>query len=414
MTSDTPFLRARRCLILDHPFMGSLVMHLEPVEDRSTKTLWVDGKSIGYNPDSFDELSLRDGAGLIAKGVLHCALGHHVRRNARTQKTWQEACDLVTNGHIISSGLTLPFGNTQDTQYIEQNLAAEQVYLLLKQMEEDEQKQDGGDQGQQGDGSGQGSGQGTPSGQPGSGPSQGPGSPDVDVRDLPGNEPGQAPTETEQNQQQQDWKINLQQAVQNATQRGDLPASLERAVAQAQAPAVDWKQELRRYMTSTCREDLSWSKPNRRFIAAGLYLPAAHSERMNTVVIHIDTSGSITDRILGAFEGAVNEILEDVKPQKTIVVYCDARVNLVEEFAAEDYPIKLQAVGGGGTNFKPVYAYLADNDIVPDCLVSLTDTYGTFPDQEPEFPVLWASTAGEEVPFGDLIKIDISQDPAIL
>jgi hypothetical protein len=38
-------------------------------------------------------------------------------------------------------------------------------------------------------------------------------------------------------------------------------------------------------------------------------------------------------------------------------------------------------------------------------MILLTDLYGRFPD-EPAFPVVWASTAGEEAPFGEVILVD--------
>lgn len=40
-------------------------------------------------------------------------------------------------------------------------------------------------------------------------------------------------------------------------------------------------------------------------------------------------------------------------------------------------------------------------------MIVLTDVYGTFPTEEPPFPVVWASTSGREVlpPFGELIEI---------
>jgi len=41
----------------------------------------------------------------------------------------------------------------------------------------------------------------------------------------------------------------------------------------------------------------------------------------------------------------------------------------------------------------------------PVALVYLTDGYGTFPEQEPEFPVLWASTAVEVFPWGEVVTL---------
>ena len=41
-TLPESFLKARRALLLDHPFFGSLVLALEPVIDPDCSTIWVD------------------------------------------------------------------------------------------------------------------------------------------------------------------------------------------------------------------------------------------------------------------------------------------------------------------------------------------------------------------------------------
>ena len=50
-------------------------------------------------------------------------------------------------------------------------------------------------------------------------------------------------------------------------------------------------------------------------------------------------------------------------------------------------------LGGGGTRFEPVFDHIAadtEHD-TPECLIYLTDGLGSFPDREPDYPVLWAS-----------------------
>jgi predicted metal-dependent peptidase len=43
----------------------------------------------------------------------------------------------------------------------------------------------------------------------------------------------------------------------------------------------------------------------------------------------------------------------------------------------------------------------------PDALVYLTDGYGTFPNKEPEYSVLWGDISGGQVkyPFGEVVTI---------
>ena len=67
--------------------------------------------------------------------------------------------------------------------------------------------------------------------------------------------------------------------------------------------------------------------------------------------------------------------------------------------------IELNPVGGGGTEFGPCFEWLDERGIWPQCLVFLTDLYGSFPPSAPSYPVLWASTGGRKAPFGDVIPM---------
>jgi hypothetical protein len=39
--------------------------------------------------------------------------------------------------------------------------------------------------------------------------------------------------------------------------------------------------------------------------------------------------------------------------------------------------------------------------------VYLTDMYGTFPNKEPEYPVLWCATSDVVGPFGETLRIEV-------
>ena len=50
-----------------------------------------------------------------------------------------------------------------------------------------------------------------------------------------------------------------------------------------------------------------------------------------------------------------------------------------------------------------------DEGLTPDALIYLTDGYGTFPNDEPPWPVLWIVTADglpdESFPFGTVLRL---------
>ena len=62
--------------------------------------------------------------------------------------------------------------------------------------------------------------------------------------------------------------------------------------------------------------------------------------------------------------------------------------------------------GGGGTNFKPAFNWVEEQDSNPDLLMYFTDAEGVFPEAEPMYPVLWLVKGKENVPFGQRIQLN--------
>jgi predicted metal-dependent peptidase len=122
-------------------------------------------------------------------------------------------------------------------------------------------------------------------------------------------------------------------------------------------------------------------------------------------VIGVDTSGSIGDEELKQFAGEITAISDQAKPEAIHVVYCDAAVNGIQEFGPSE-PVVLEAKGGGGTDFRPVFQWVEANGISPVCLIYLTDLccYG-YPSPPPSYPVLWVTDSRRVAPFGETVKI---------
>jgi predicted metal-dependent peptidase len=67
-------------------------------------------------------------------------------------------------------------------------------------------------------------------------------------------------------------------------------------------------------------------------------------------------------------------------------------------------PAKIQ--GGGGTSFVPVFEWVEVQNMWPDLLLYFTDAQGTFPEQEPTYPVLWVVKGKAKVPWGQRIQLN--------
>jgi predicted metal-dependent peptidase len=112
--------------------------------------------------------------------------------------------------------------------------------------------------------------------------------------------------------------------------------------------------------------------------------------------------------LLAKFQGELNSILGDVKPEAVNIVYCDTKVTAVQEFTPDDFPVELEAKGGGGTYFQPVFDWVEQEDLDPACLIYLTDMWNSDSIEEPPYPVLWADygSGAQTQDFGEIIIIE--------
>jgi predicted metal-dependent peptidase len=200
--------------------------------------------------------------------------------------------------------------------------------------------------------------------------------------------------------------VAVAQARQAARGRGEMPAGLARLVEEVLQPRVDWRDVLRRFVSSQARNDYAWSPPNRRFVHAGLYLPGLRSEELGEVVLAVDTSGSIGPGELSLFAAEAQGILESYDCTLTIL-YHDSQVQKVQHWRSGDGPLVLEPVGGGGTSHICVFEWVAAQDLLPTCVVCLTDLDTELPDSPPAVPVLWAVVGDgtNTPPFGLRVTI---------
>jgi predicted metal-dependent peptidase len=177
------------------------------------------------------------------------------------------------------------------------------------------------------------------------------------------------------------------------------PASLREPGIKTRLRAI-----LRDFVAATTPADYRWTPPNRRYIAAGFYLPSVFREGVDAIVIGVDTSGSIGTHELEQFAGEISAIAEEAQPESIHVVYCDAAVQSWQQFGSSE-TIQLEPKGGGGTDFRPVFEWVEQNQIEPVCLIYLTDLCCHLYPAPPEYPVLWVNDSRCTAPFGETVRI---------
>ena len=404
LSSVVRIQKARTTLLLDHPFFGTLLFRLGAQARSSIATMATDGVSLYFNPQFVETLSAAEIAGTLAHEVMHPALQHHIRRGSRNPRRWNMACDYAINPMLLDAGLTLPKDVLLDNRF--RGMSAERIYNLLEEEEQIQSSSSNAESESQGDatesGGGANSSDSRNSEENGNEPSvpQSPGG-IGQVLDAPEPEDGEVHTVAEQ---VRDWQIAVEQAENVAKLAGKLPAGVTRSLEAAQAAGVDWRELLGRAWSETTPADYSWTRPNRRHVWNGLYLPGVVCEGVGEIAIAVDCSGSINARQLGLFEAEVRSILAGQQPRLVHVLYFDTDVQKSETYHAGS-PIKLTPAGGGGTDFRPCFRWLEERGITPQTLVFLTDLWGSLPEQAPPYPVLWASTDMRSAPFGLVIPM---------
>lgn len=194
-------------------------------------------------------------------------------------------------------------------------------------------------------------------------------------------------------------QAELQQQIDSALRQGAIAAGklgtgVDRGVTDLLTPPIDWRAALQDFLTETCsgNDYGTWSRPNRRYIGSGVYMPSGISEKVGRIVWAGDMSGSIGPREQGVILGAVADMAETLKPEGLDVLYWDTQVASHETYDAEQVANVAQLSqpkGGGGTDVTCVPVYMREHEITPQCAIVLTDGYlgggwGDWP-----CPVLW-------------------------
>jgi predicted metal-dependent peptidase len=402
--AELKLTRARTQLLLNQPFFGTLALRVSLEAREGIPTMQTDGRRIQYSPRFVDSLSVEILQSALAHEILHLALAHHCRRGDRDPKRWNIAADHAINPLILEAGMKLGDGWLIDKQYA--GMSAEQIYARLPQ------DAGGNGGGSRGMGAGSRNGSGDPQAQGGGNqaqPGDAPATPGgcgqiCDATDDDGNKAGPA----EQSRQETEWTIAAEQSARAAKTAGKLPGSLDRLVQQMKQPSVDWRAVLRRFIAESVPTDYTWQKPNRRYIAGGLYLPSTFREGIGTLVVAVDVSGSVGDEQLAQFAGELNAISQEARPEAVHVVYCDTRIQRTDEYTADD-EIKLRATGGGGTDFRPPFVWVEKQGITPKCLLYLTDLCcSDYPTTEPDYPVMWVTDSPDSAgPWGETLRLPV-------
>lgn len=416
-------------IVLHHPFFASLILTLRRTPTYRIPTMATDGVHIFWNPIFTASMEDNEIRGVLVHECLHPGLGHLWR----VRPEWDTgianmAMDYAINNFLdnynqgIDEKLRLLLPGTgdgalkgrapKDGEFVlcldhkYDDMSFEHIYSLLindPKMGKQKSGKSWRDATMPGD---------TPGNRerPLDGNADGSGTPQAEgdggytsVGEVlrPGINPN-----TNEETSHAEWAENMSKARQTAKVMGKLPSQIERMLDGALRPSVDWVSELSRFMDAKRTDDFSWAHPDRRFLGQGFYLPGLYSEGMGSIALIVDTSGSVDDHLLNRFASELMAISSRLRPDKMIVIYCDADVQREEIFRPGDL-IQLHPKGGGGTDFRPAFDYVDKNHTDIVACAYFTDGWGTHRSTPPNYPVLWLDYGKSDYPYGDVVRVTV-------
>ena len=379
------FTTALSKLIMQHPFYAVVLMDaLKVVFTDSVPTMATDGTTIYVNPEFSASLTVDENMFVICHEVLHYILQHIPRGKLYQDRGFgpdlkpyshmrmNQAEDYIIND-ILKRGKVgvMPALGLHDVSIANFDDIADEGYGKIPEPPE-----------QEGEGGGHG------------------GFDEHLNPDPNANQPSQA-----------DVQRTVAQAQNAAKAQGKMPADLQRICGEILDPQQEWGDELRDEMSSAIgRDEATWARANRRRLCMqpSVFLPGTAGYAAGTVVVQIDTSGSVGDKELDAFRTEVVGILTDARPEQLIVLWVDSRVAGVDYVDMPEDFEDLEPKGGGGTDMTAGIRWIEENlDDAPSCFVCLTDGYTPWP-EDPGYKTIWViSDDGPESPVGKSLRIKV-------
>jgi predicted metal-dependent peptidase len=276
---------------------------------------------------------------------------------------------------------------------------------------------DAGDSDSDGAGSGD-DGSGGTGGDSGGGPSDGQGEGDNDLSDFVGKgggdalepeaEEGKTIEETISQIEEDNERILVADAIDRRTS-GEGGAGGQRVRDQrVSSSSLDWCDLTREWLLKHKRE--GWMSPFNHVVytSTGLVCAGRRSRAAGTVVLALDSSGSIGSATYTKFLQQAQAVLDELKPEQLVLLSVS---HLVADsvILTEGDRVPNHLNGGGGTRFSPAFKWLEAHDIQPDVMIYLTDgwSFDLRQLQQPDFPLLWLSTSRNraEFPVGEVLEI---------
>ena len=143
MNFDINFIKTK--VLIKYPYFGMITMNVnyEMVDNPLIPTACTDGKTIYFNPNFMNKLTVDEQIFVVAHEICHIAFNHIERAEDKNPDIWNYATDAVINAFLKKDGLPIPLGMIDEKDGL--LYAAEELYERLLKDTESEEKIKGND-----------------------------------------------------------------------------------------------------------------------------------------------------------------------------------------------------------------------------------------------------------------------------
>ena len=348
------FEKIRINFLFNHPFLSVLALSIDSeFKENINGPFLTDGFKITIDTSKLEKYSKDEITYLYAHTLLHIVLKHPYRQKTRDKHIWNQACDVVINNILTTFENigTRPADEIVDLAF--KDKCVEEVYEILYKKKEELSK--------------------TIPDKNGKIESN---SYDKSKLDL-----DEVLTKSEKTNQEKLDGIIIQ-ALSLAKKSSNLYEGMSVEIDTLIKPEIDLHDVLKEYLISSFFEkQISYERPNKRFIDRGIYMPGTKKLNDNlNIFVALDSSSSVSLDEYKKFLGIVSEIAESFYEYKIDILPFDLKVRSEYIISFDSFnPLSSKELlipkSNGGTSFDELLRYLKKSSEVRNdsLLIALTD-----------------------------------------
>jgi len=333
--------------------LGSILssLKIEMKDDLPTLARVFEDK-MQLHTERFPLLSQAQQTTVLLHELWHIALLHIPRGIGKYSNVWNRACDVRINNDLIKAGHSMPEGEDEGVHDLDVDeptkLSEEELYELY-------------------------------------------------LQETPEEARGSPNSLDDSTQEKCEQHVALTQRALlgcDGSTQDDATASIRRHISLLTHKPLPWHRILYEHLQDSLVDEVTWTRPNRRYLASGMYLPARNCSPnpIEHLAIYIDTSGSVRDSDVAVFIHEIKSIVDTLAIDRCSIHTFN--ISIEQSFELQDDPNLNRLKGYGGTNLQCAVNHMVT--INPDVAVVFSDLED-FPPNPIEGlpPIFWIKTPGQ-------------------